>query len=135
MNTFQTIMSVLGPLLLLAILAAALWGLRKWQAQRTEDEDPSWFLEKADEILQPILFGLITKAEREFGGETGRLKLSTVVEQAMALLPNEVKYWVSSDWICARIEVALEKAKVLWGENPALLESGIVLISEEVAEG
>jgi len=79
-------------------------------------------LDAVENWLEPAIFGLVTQAERTLGGGgTGRLKLATVLERVIALLPDGVKGLVSSEWICARIEKALAKAKVLWESNAALL--------------
>ncbi len=46
-------------------------------------------------VLNRILFGLVTKAEKEFGGGTGKLKLAAV-----------------SDWIYQRIPAVLKRCNV-----------------------
>jgi hypothetical protein len=127
-TTLQALLTTITPLLLAALGALALWALKKWQKNQAAAEDEkenaaedafSW----AEEMLEPIIFGLVTKAERELGDGVGRLKLATVLDQVLAVLPENVKILVSSEWIIHRIEVALDKAKTLWAENPALVQS------------
>jgi hypothetical protein len=73
--------------------------------------------------LQPVIFSLVTRAERELGGGTGRLKLATVLTGVVDLLPDIVKPLVDTRWLTARIEDALAKAKLAWGENPGLIKA------------
>ena len=68
-------------------------------------------------VLKKILFGLVTKAEKEFGGGTGRLKLATVSDWIYQRIPDVLKLLFSEKDIEKLIESALEEAKKAWGTN------------------
>ena len=71
-------------------------------------------------VLKKILFGLVTKAEKEFGGGTGKLKLATVSDWIYQRIPAVLKLLFSEKDIETMIETALEEAKKAWGTNENL---------------
>lgn len=71
-------------------------------------------------VLNRILFGLVTKAEKEFGGGTGKLKLATVSDWIYQRIPAVLKLLFSEKDIEKLIENALEEAKKAWGANSNL---------------
>lgn len=81
-------------------------------------------LEEAQEICMKILtrsgLMLFTEAERQYGSGTGSLKLSSVVTQVVALLPDWVKEVVDMDWLIEQIEAKLVEAKEQWKANEKL---------------
>jgi hypothetical protein len=113
--------------LLLGVLAAlAIWALRAWKkrlegAKEAELQAELDTLTAVGDWLEPVLFALVTRAERELGGGVGRLKLADVIAKAADLLPDAVKGLVDAEWLAARAEAALEKARAAWAENPKLL--------------
>lgn len=68
-------------------------------------------------VLKKILFGLVTQAEKEFGGGTGKLKLATVSDWIYQRIPAVLKLLFSQKDIESLIESALEEAKKAWGNN------------------
>ena len=68
-------------------------------------------------VLNRILFGLVTKAEKEFGGGTGKLKLAAVSDWIYQRIPAVLKLLFSEKDIERLIESALEEAKKAWGTN------------------
>ena len=68
-------------------------------------------------VLKKILFGLVTKAEKEFGGGTGKLKLAAVSDWIYQRIPAVLKLLFSQKDIESLIESALEEAKKAWGTN------------------
>ena len=68
-------------------------------------------------VLNRILFGLVTKAEKEFGGGTGKLKLAAVSDWIYQRIPAVLKLLFSEKDIESMIETALEEAKKAWGNN------------------
>lgn len=68
-------------------------------------------------VLNRILFGLVTKAEKEFGGGTGKLKLAAVSDWIYQRIPAVLKLLFSEKDIEKLIESALEEAKKAWGTN------------------
>ena len=94
-------------------------------------------------VLKKILFGLVTQAEKEFGGGTGKLKLATVSDWIYQRIPAVLKLLFSQKDIESLIESALEEAKKAWGNNEkiaAYIEPPAVVISltpeeaDEIAE-
>lgn len=73
-------------------------------------------------VLKKILFGLVTKAEREFGGGTGKLKLATVSDWIYQRIPAVLKLLFSEKDLERLIESALEEAKKAWGNNEKIAE-------------
>lgn len=71
-------------------------------------------------VLKKILFSLVTKAEKEFGGGTGKLKLATVSDWIYQRIPAVLKLLFSQRDIENLIESALEEAKKAWGTNGSL---------------
>ncbi len=75
-------------------------------------------------LLGKILFGLVTCAEREFGGNgTGALKLAAVVEKVYPLIPSIIRVFITEGMLIKAIEGALELAKLQWEKNPKLIGS------------
>jgi hypothetical protein len=95
------------------------------RAEDRESDTDSTYQKQLDTLqdwLQPVIFALVTQVERELGAGTGRLKLATVLKEVIALLPDAIKPLISTEWITARIEDALAKAKTVLAENPKLVE-------------
>ena len=74
-------------------------------------------------VLDQILFALVTWAEREYGGGTGNLKLTAVIERVYPNIPAIIRLFVSTAALEKLIEKALEEAKLRWEKNPALLSN------------
>lgn len=68
-------------------------------------------------VLKKILFSLVTKAEKEFGGGTGKLKLAAVSDWIYQRIPAVLKLLFSEKDIEKMIESVLEEAKKEWGTN------------------
>lgn len=74
-------------------------------------------------LLDQILFGLVTWAEREYGGRTGALKLAAVIEKAYPHIPAIVRIFITEKQVEQMVDKALEAAKLKWEKNPKLIES------------
>jgi hypothetical protein len=72
--------------------------------------------------LAPIALVLVTDAEIEFGGGTGPLKRSYVIDELYKRIPDEYKKYITEENLDAIITVALEEAEKLWGENKRVKE-------------
>ncbi len=68
-------------------------------------------------VLNKILFSLVTKAEKIFGGGTGKLKLAAVSDWIYQRIPAVLKLLFSQRDIESMIENALAEAKRAWGTN------------------
>jgi hypothetical protein len=71
-------------------------------------------------IIENLLFTLVIKAEKEFGGGTGELKRATVLDWVYERLPKIVTLFISHKMIEGFLEAALEYAKKKWANNPLL---------------
>ena len=67
--------------------------------------------------LAPIALVLVTDAEIEFGGGTGPLKRSYVIDELYKRIPDEYKKYITEENLDAIIKIALEQAEKLWEEN------------------
>jgi len=76
----------------------------------------------AKKLLNQMLFGALTAAERDWGGGTGAAKLDTVREKVLSLLPESVRGLIPADWLQRMIEAGLAEAKQKWRQIPALLK-------------
>ena len=86
----------------LVVLAFLCPDRRSYQARRNGGSEPN-------------SFGLVTKAEKEFGGGTGKLKLAAVSDWIYQRIPAVLKLLFSEKDIEKLIESALEEAKKAWG--------------------
>ena len=77
--------------------------------------------EYALKIISQVGLLLFTDAEKTFGGGTGALKLSSVMDKLIAKLPVWVTELIDMDWLTEQVELALKRAKDKWTSNPALL--------------
>jgi hypothetical protein len=130
MTNFHNTTLTLILVLLGGLAALALWALRRWKAEREIEESldsqaENDLMRAVEDWLEPTLFALVTRAERELGSGTGRLKLADVIAKVAAILPEKVKALVDVDWLAARVEVALQNAKAAWVENPGLLDIAV----------
>lgn len=87
------------------------------QAYTVTDQDSGQIKRGETAVLNRILFGLVTKAEKEFGGGTGKLKLAAVSDWIYQRIPAVLKLLFSEKDIEKLIEDALEEAKKAWGTN------------------
>jgi len=69
------------------------------------------------ENLSPIALTLVTNAESLFGGGTGKLKRSYVIDELYSRIPENYKKYITEDNLDVILEDALEKAKMLWEQN------------------
>ena len=72
-------------------------------------------------IISQVGLLLFTDAEKTFGGGTGALKLSWVLDKLIAKLPVWVTELIDTEWLTEQVELALERAQDKWQSNPALL--------------
>lgn len=73
-------------------------------------------------VLENLLFALVIKAEREFGGGIGELKKAAVIGWVYERLPKIVTLIISKKMIERLLENALAYAKKKWAANPSLYE-------------
>ena len=87
------------------------------------------------DIVEKILFSLVTEAEKIYGGGTGSVKLAYVVEKAYSCLPTIFKVFITYERLKKMIEDALTIAKVKWAEEAGIsdyLKESTLLVGELV---
>ncbi len=67
--------------------------------------------------VDKMLFYLVIKAEKEFGGNTGKLKYSAVTTWVYEKLPNILKIIFTDKEIDTLIEESVNQMKEYLGEN------------------
>ena len=78
-------------------------------------------------IVYKILFSLATEAEKQFGGGTGWLKQSQVIEKIYGMLPGLMKSLVTVKQLEGWVDDGLKEVKKKWEENAkvkAYIEGG-----------
>lgn len=68
-------------------------------------------------IVYKILYGLVTEAEKQFGGGTGELKQAYVMEKVYGVLPAVLKMIISAEQLGKWVDEALVFAKEKWKKN------------------
>ncbi|MBR6619405.1 MAG: hypothetical protein IKK85_03585 [Clostridia bacterium] len=105
-------------MLVFAVFAAVRYLLEK-QGKETDALDAAQ--DYALKIISQVGLLLFTDAEKTFGGGTGALKLSAVMDKLIAKLPPRVVELIDREWLTEQVELALKRAKDKWQSNPALL--------------
>ena len=67
--------------------------------------------------LAPIALVLVTDAEITYGGGTGVLKRSHVIDELYKRVPDEYKKYITEKNLDDIIDLALEEAEKLWSNN------------------
>jgi hypothetical protein len=75
------------------------------------------------DLLDKLLFGLVTWAEREYGNGTGLLKLAEVMQRLYPHIPFLIRVFLSTAQLEKLVNDALVSAKEKWDKNPKLIES------------
>ncbi|MDR2647730.1 MAG: hypothetical protein LBB67_06375 [Oscillospiraceae bacterium] len=122
---YQMIVSIAALLAFLAAGLLALWRKRRKKNGATSAELAR--IQNAENVLRSLLncsmFGILTNAERKYGGGTGELKKSVALTELLQLLPDEIESTFDADTLSALIEQALQSAKEAWQANPELVKS------------
>ncbi|MDR1465175.1 MAG: hypothetical protein LBJ11_07760 [Oscillospiraceae bacterium] len=117
-----------GLALLLALSGAALLFWRWLRARKGAGQAELDAIDKAKNTLEhladSILFGAVTEAERTYGGGTGELKRSLVIQQLIALLPESLRDKIDLAWAGTLVDKAVEAAKKIWQQKPKMLDNG-----------
>lgn len=111
-------------LVVVLLIASIITGISKWTAKHGPIFEKMTLGEKMAYItrlltnLVPIALVLVTEAEIQFGGGTGTLKRSYVIDELYKRIPDEYKKYITEDNLDAIINKALEEAERLWANNP-----------------
>ena len=120
----ELIYAIIG-IILLAILVVGAFVLKFLFAQKGASDAGQVAVKAACDVastlLDQVLFGAVTVAEREWGSGTGAAKLDAVREKILSLLPENLRALVPAGWLQRVIESGLAAAKQKWAANPALV--------------
>ena len=111
-------------LVVVLLIASIITGISKWTAKHGPIFEKMSLGEKMAYItrlltnLVPIALVLVTDAEIQFGGGTGPLKRSYVIDELYKRIPDEYKKYITEDNLDSIINKALEEAEKLWANNP-----------------
>lgn len=123
-------------LVVLVLIASGIIFIKQWIKKNGPMFDGMTALEKAKYVAQllanlvPITLALVTDAEINFGGGTGVIKRSWVIDQLYLRIPDEFKKYVTEEDLSNLLEKVLEEAKKLWESNrsvAALIEPERIL--------
>lgn len=113
-------------LVVILLIASIITGISKWTAKHGPIFEKMSLGEKMAYItrlltnLVPIALVLVTDAEIQFGGGTGPLKRSYVIDELYKRIPDEYKKYITEDNLDSIINKALEEAERLWANNPRI---------------
>ena len=110
-------------LVIILLILSFITGLNKWIAKNGPIFKKMTVVEKmayVTRLLQnliPIALVLVTDAEINYGGGTGKLKRSYVMDELYKRIPDEYKKYITEDNMDAIINEALKDAEKLWDQN------------------
>ena len=110
----------------IVLIAAVITGITQWVKKKGPIFSAMTTAEKLAYItrlltnLVPIALVLVTDAEIEYGGGTGQLKRSRVIDELYKRIPDEYKKYITEENLDAVLDKALGEAKVLWESNEHL---------------
>lgn len=89
-------------------------------------------------VVYKILYNLVTEAEKQYGGGTGALKQSAVINWVYERLPAIVKVFITAGTLERWVDEVVEQAKAEWEKNANIkdyIESGqAITLSAAVIE-
>jgi hypothetical protein len=125
MNVLMFIVQNWDNILTLVVLVVSIiLGMQKWIRvngpifKEMTTEEKIAYVTRLLKNLVPIALVLVTNAEIQFGGGTGTLKRSAVIDELYKRIPDEYKKYVTEDNLDAIITQALEQAEKIWADNP-----------------
>ena len=113
-------------LIVLVLIAAAITGITRWIKVKGPIFNAMSSAEKIAYItrlltnLIPSALVLVTDAEIQFGGGTGTLKRSYVIDELYQRIPDEYKKYITEENLDSIINKVLPEAKKLWTENASV---------------
>lgn len=106
-------------LVVLILLVSFGFAVKKWWPnwQAMSSAEKVAYVSRLLQNLIPIALGLVTDAEAQYGGGTGKIKRAYVIDELYSRIPDEFKPYVTEQNLDAILTKALDEAKVLWEEN------------------
>ena len=115
-------------LVIILLAVSVVTGLNKWVKKNGPIFKEMTAAEKIAYItrllqnLVPIALVLVTDAEIAYGGGTGQLKRSYVIDELYKRIPDEYKKYITEDNLDSIINKALEEAEKIWSTNTKVKE-------------
>jgi hypothetical protein len=115
-------------LVVILLIVSLITGLNRWVVKNGPIFQKMSVVERIAYItriltnLAPIALVLVTNAEIQFGGGTGQLKRSYVIDELYKRIPDEYKKYITEENLDAIIDKALEEAEKLWSANHKVKE-------------
>ena len=113
-------------IVVLVLLISAITGIVQWVkkkgpifASMTTAEKMAYITRLLTNLV-PIALVLVTDAEVAYGGGTGKLKRSYVIDELYKRIPDEYKKYITEENLDAVLNKALDEAKELWESNDSL---------------
>ena len=121
----------------IAVIAKAVDAIvkRANAAKNATAEEKAAAKEAVKANLKQIIFALVTDAEKELGGGTGKLKSAKVAAWVYDKIPDELKPLFSEDDIQGMIDTVLKEAQEYWNKNSKAreyIESGATVLTAEI---
>lgn len=119
-KVFENWDNILTAVILIVIGIQAINKFVKENGQKLEEmtvTEKMQYVKRLLENLVPIAIVLTTNAEIKYGGGTGVLKRSVVIDELYKRIPDEFKKYVNEDNLNTVVETALAEAKKIWDSN------------------
>ena len=115
-------------LVVILLTVSVVTGLNKWVKKNgpifkeMSAAEKIAYITRLLQNLVPIALVLVTDAEIAFGGGTGQLKRSYVIDELYKRIPDEYKKYITEDNLDSIINKALEEAEKIWSTNTKVKE-------------
>ena len=115
-------------LVVILLVVSVVTGLNKWVKKHgpifkeMSAAEKIAYITRLLQNLVPIALVLVTDAEIAFGGGTGQLKRSYVIDELYKRIPDEYKKYITEDNLDSIINKALEEAEKIWSTNTKVKE-------------
>lgn len=115
-------------LVVILLAVSVVTGLNKWVKKNgpifkeMSAAEKIAYITRLLQNLVPIALVLVTDAEIAYGGGTGQLKRSYVIDELYKRIPDEYKKYITEDNLDSIINKALEEAEKIWSTNTKVKE-------------
>ena len=113
-------------LVVILLTISVITGLNKWVKKngpifkQMSTAEKIAYVTRLLQNLVPIGLVLVTDAEISFGGGTGPLKRSYVIDELYKRIPDDYKKYITEDNLDSIINKALVEAEKVWNNNPEI---------------
>lgn len=113
-------------LVVILLIVSAITGVNQWIKKngpvfkKMSVQERIAYITRLLTNLAPIALVLVTDAEIGYGGGTGQLKRSYVIDELYKRIPDEYKQYITEDNLDSIVNRALLEAEKLWADNPSI---------------